>query len=110
MPLAGCVCASRRPGPDTLSHTHSAAYRRHPPPAHLPPRRNQDGRPPTAAEPAIPHTVWALALVSLYIDRSSALIHALPPIYLMPTMERSVAALSALRRICCAAPPAGLSA
>ncbi|PRF01554.1 hypothetical protein C6Q05_09250 [Burkholderia multivorans] len=110
MPLADCVCASRRPGPDTLSHTHSAAYRRHPPLAHLPPRRNQDGRPPTAAEPAIPHTVWAPALVSLYIDRSSALIHALPPIYLVPTVERSVAALSALRRICCAAPRAGLSA
>ncbi|HEF4775880.1 MFS transporter [Burkholderia multivorans] len=52
--------------------------------------------PPTAAKPAIPRTVWALGFVSLCMDLSSELIHALLPIYLVSTMGMSVAALGVL--------------
>ncbi|KUY89073.1 MULTISPECIES: MFS transporter [unclassified Burkholderia] len=51
---------------------------------------------PTARRPAIPRTVWALGLVSLFMDLSSELIHALLPIYLVSTMGMSVAALGVL--------------
>ena len=45
---------------------------------------------------AIPRTVWALGLVSLFMDLSSELVHALLPIYLVTTMGMSVAALGVL--------------
>jgi MFS family permease len=45
---------------------------------------------------AIPRTVWALGLVSLFMDLSSELIHALLPIFLVTTMGMSVTALGAL--------------
>ncbi|KWA07960.1 MFS transporter [Burkholderia territorii] len=51
---------------------------------------------PIAGKPAIPRTVWALGLVSLFMDLSSELIHALLPIYLVSTMGMSVAALGVL--------------
>ncbi|OXJ26427.1 MFS transporter [Burkholderia sp. HI2714] len=50
----------------------------------------------TAKRPAIPRTVWALGFVSLFMDLSSELIHALLPIYLVSTMGMSVAALGVL--------------
>lgn len=43
--------------------------------------------------PAIPRTVWTLGFVSLFMDLSSELIHALLPIFLVSTMGMSVAAL-----------------
>ncbi|MGR3910805.1 MFS transporter [Burkholderia sp. SR8] len=49
-----------------------------------------------AGKPAIPRTVWALGLVSLFMDLSSELIHALLPIYLVTTMGMSVVALGVL--------------
>ncbi|RQR33008.1 MFS transporter [Burkholderia sp. Bp9143] len=51
---------------------------------------------PIAGKPAIPRTVWALGLVSLFMDLSSELIHALLPIYLVSTMGMSVVALGVL--------------
>ncbi|WP_175803803.1 MFS transporter [Burkholderia ambifaria] len=51
---------------------------------------------PIAGKPAIPRTVWALGLVSLFMDLSSELIHALLPIYLVSTMGMSVVALGIL--------------
>ncbi|GLU31056.1 MFS transporter [Trinickia caryophylli] len=45
---------------------------------------------------AIPRTVWALGFVSLFMDLSSELIHALLPIFLVATMGMSVTALGAL--------------
>jgi hypothetical protein len=46
--------------------------------------------------PAIPRTVWALGFVSLFMDLSSELVHALLPVYLVTTMGLSVAALGVL--------------
>ncbi|WP_175673494.1 MFS transporter [Burkholderia ambifaria] len=51
---------------------------------------------PIAGKRAIPRTVWALGLVSLFMDLSSELIHALLPIYLVSTMGMSVVALGIL--------------
>ncbi|KWZ47478.1 MFS transporter [Burkholderia savannae] len=53
-------------------------------------------RPASSARPPIPRTVWALGFVSLCMDVSSELIHALLPIYLVTTMGMSVAALGVL--------------
>ncbi|HHT8903431.1 MFS transporter [Burkholderia cenocepacia] len=47
-------------------------------------------------KPAIPRTVWALGFVSLFMDLSSELVHALLPVYLVTTMGMSVAALGVL--------------
>ncbi|WP_179403430.1 MFS transporter [Burkholderia guangdongensis] len=49
-----------------------------------------------SSRPAIPRTVWALGVVSLLMDLSSELVHALLPIYLVSTMGMSVAALGVL--------------
>src|SRR5258706_14886008 len=46
----------------------------------MPPRR-----------PAIPHTVWVLGLVSLFMDLSSEPIHALLPLYMTTTLGLGVA-------------------
>lgn len=43
------------------------------------------------ARPAIPRTVWALGLVSLFMDLSSEIVHALLPIFLTVTLGASVA-------------------
>lgn len=50
----------------------------------------------TANRMAIPRTVWVLGIVSLFMDLSSELIHALLPIFLVTTMGMSVTALGAL--------------
>jgi MFS family permease len=44
-----------------------------------------------AGRPAIPRTVWALGLVSLFMDISSEMIHALLPLLLTTTLGVSVA-------------------
>ncbi|MGN6579676.1 MAG: MFS transporter [Bordetella sp.] len=44
----------------------------------------------------IPRTVWMLGFVSLFMDLSSELIHALLPIFLVTTMGMSVSALGVL--------------
>ncbi|AOJ97834.1 MFS transporter [Burkholderia vietnamiensis] len=51
---------------------------------------------PIRRKQPIPRTVWALGLVSLFMDLSSELIHALLPIYLVTTMGMSVVALGVL--------------
>lgn len=48
---------------------------------------------------AIPRTVWALGFVSLFMDLSSELVHALLPVYLVTTMGMSVAALGVLEGV-----------
>lgn len=45
----------------------------------------------TAAPAAIPRTVWALGIVSLLMDMSSEIIHALLPLFLTTTLGASVA-------------------
>lgn len=49
--------------------------------------------------PRIPRTVWALGLVSLCMDVSSEMIHALLPLYLTATLGASVAFVGALEGI-----------
>lgn len=44
-----------------------------------------------SARPPIPRTVWALGLVSLFMDISSETIHALLPLFLTATLGASVA-------------------
>ncbi|MBN3789863.1 MFS transporter [Burkholderia sp. Ac-20353] len=55
-----------------------------------------DSRTAVSSRPAIPRTVWALGFVSLLMDLSSELVHALLPVYLVTTMGMSVAALGVL--------------
>lgn len=49
--------------------------------------------------PPIPRTVWALGLVSLFMDLSSEMIHAVLPIFLVTTMGMSVTALGVLEGV-----------
>jgi MFS family permease len=51
---------------------------------------------PSVSKPVIPRTVWALGFVSLLMDLSSELVHALLPIFLVGTMGMSVTALGVL--------------
>ncbi|HDR8923393.1 TPA: MFS transporter, partial [Burkholderia vietnamiensis] len=51
---------------------------------------------PAIKKSTIPRTVWALGFVSLFMDLSSELVHALLPVYLVTTMGMSVAALGVL--------------
>ncbi|KVU78851.1 MFS transporter [Burkholderia ubonensis] len=55
-----------------------------------------ESRTAVSSRPAIPRTVWALGFVSLLMDLSSELVHALLPVYLVTTMGMSVVALGAL--------------
>lgn len=48
---------------------------------------------PGDARPRIPRTVWALGLVSLFMDLSSEMVHALLPLFLTATLGVSVAAV-----------------
>lgn len=51
-----------------------------------------ESRPEAAGpRPAIPRTVWALGLVSMFMDISSEMIHALLPLFLTGTLGASVA-------------------
>jgi len=45
-----------------------------------------------AVKPAqgIPHTIWALGLVSLFMDVSSELVHSLLPLFLVGTLGASM--------------------
>src|SRR5216684_2813469 len=45
---------------------------------------------------SIPRTVWALGFVSLFMDLSSELVHALLPVFLVTMMGMSVTALGVL--------------
>lgn len=45
---------------------------------------------PAAARPAIPRTVWALGFVSLFMDISSEMIHALFPLFLTVGLGASI--------------------
>jgi MFS family permease len=51
---------------------------------------------PSPTRIAIPRTVWALGFVSLFMDLSSELVHALLPVFLVTTMGMSVTALGVL--------------
>ncbi|KVN68404.1 MFS transporter [Burkholderia ubonensis] len=55
-----------------------------------------ESRTAVSSRPAIPRTVWALGFVSLLMDLSSELVHALLPVYLVTTMGMSVVALGML--------------
>jgi MFS family permease len=46
--------------------------------------------------PKMPRTVWALGLVSLFMDLSSEIIHALLPVFLTVTLGASVAVVGAI--------------
>ena len=46
-----------------------------------------------AGQPSLPRTVWALGLVSLCMDVSSEIIHALLPLFMTATLGLSVAAV-----------------
>ncbi|MFG1284695.1 MFS transporter, partial [Xanthobacter autotrophicus] len=49
-----------------------------------------ESRPEAAGpRPAIPRTVWALGLVSMFMDISSEMIHALLPLFLTGTLGAS---------------------
>ena len=48
-------------------------------------------RNPVPRRPAIPRTVWALGIVSMFMDVSSEIIHALLPLFLTTTLGVSVA-------------------
>ncbi|ABE35873.1 MFS transporter [Paraburkholderia xenovorans] len=54
---------------------------------------------PSPTRPSIPRTVWALGFVSLFMDLSSELVHALLPVFLVTTMAMSVTALGLLEGI-----------
>lgn len=49
--------------------------------------------------PAIPRTIWALGLVSLFMDISSEMIHALLPLFLTTTLGASVALVGMIEGI-----------
>ncbi|MFG1481137.1 MFS transporter [Xanthobacter sp. V4C-4] len=49
--------------------------------------------------PAIPRTVWALGLVSMFMDISSEMIHALLPLFLTGTLGASVAVVGLIEGI-----------
>src|ERR1700682_5677231 len=51
---------------------------------------------PSVTKIAIPRTVWALGFVSMVMDLSSELVHALLPVFLVTTMGMSVTALGLL--------------
>jgi MFS family permease len=52
--------------------------------------------PAKAARPAMPRTIWALGFVSLFMDLSSEIIHALLPLFLTVTLGASVAMVGAI--------------
>lgn len=52
-----------------------------------------------AVRPGIPRTVWALGLVSMFMDISSEMIHALLPLFLTGTLGASVAMVGLIEGI-----------
>ncbi|MFG1300588.1 MFS transporter [Xanthobacter sp. V3C-3] len=63
-----------------------------------PPGRERHAGTPMA-RPAIPRTVWALGLVSMFMDISSEMIHALLPLFLTGTLGASVAMVGLIEGI-----------
>lgn len=55
--------------------------------------------PTTSTRPALPRTIWALGLVSLFMDISSEMIHALLPLFLTTTLGASVVFVGILEGI-----------
>lgn len=55
------------------------------------PESNTQPVPKPSQRPAIPSTVWALGFVSMFMDISSEIIHALLPLFLTTTLGVSVA-------------------
>jgi sugar phosphate permease len=53
----------------------------------------------SATREPMPRAVWVLGLVSLFMDMSSELIHAVLPIYLTTVLGLSVAAVGAIEGI-----------
>jgi MFS family permease len=51
------------------------------------------------AMPKIPHSVWALGFVSLFMDISSEMIHALLPLYMVTVLGTSVVAVGVIEGI-----------
>ena len=56
----------------------------------------QSGSLPSASLSAIPRGVWALGFVSLLMDTSSEMIHALLPVFLVSVLGASVSAVGLL--------------
>ena len=59
----------------------------------------QQAAPTPQTRPRIPRTVWALGLVSLFMDISSEMIHALLPLFLTTTLGASVALVGMIEGI-----------
>ena len=51
---------------------------------------------PAAAQARIPGTVWALGFVSLFMDASSELVHAVLPLFLATTLGASMATIGGI--------------
>lgn len=51
------------------------------------------------AKPRIPRTVWALGLVSLFMDASSELVHSLLPLFLVGTLGASTAVVGLIEGV-----------
>jgi MFS family permease len=47
----------------------------------------------------VPRTVWALGFVSLFMDISSEMIHALPPLFLVDSLDVGVAAVGLIEGV-----------
>jgi MFS family permease len=60
---------------------------------------NKDTPPTSAASKAIPRSVWALGLVSMLMDISSEMIHALLPVYMVTALGASVLAVGVIEGI-----------
>jgi MFS family permease len=62
----------------------------------LPQRKFADSKPAMRSRPAIPRTVWVLGFVSLLMDLSSEIYHALLPAFLTVTLGLPVLAMGAI--------------
>ena len=61
--------------------------------------RPQGERPSSTGLRAIPKSIWALGLVSLFMDTSSELIHSLPPIFLVSGLGASALSVGLIEGI-----------
>ncbi|MFV3292078.1 MFS transporter [Pseudomonas sp. NY11955] len=64
-------------------------------------RSNEDSSPASTASnlPKIPRSVWALGFVSMFMDISSEMIHALLPLYMVSVLGASVVAVGFIEGI-----------
>ncbi|MCO7624714.1 MFS transporter [Pseudomonas guariconensis] len=60
---------------------------------------NFDSSPPSRALPSIPRSVWALGFVSMFMDISSEMIHALLPLYMVSVLGTSVVAVGLIEGV-----------